>query len=82
MQYAFGDFQLDPQTVELLRAGERVSVQPKVFKLLLHLVQHRDRSIADKELLTVLWPDEHVSTASITSAVRNLRRVLGDLGAS
>lgn len=80
--YVFADFQLDLATVELRRAGERVHLQPKVFKLLMHLVENRHRSVTNEELLAVLWPNERVSPASITTAVRSARIALGDAGTS
>jgi DNA-binding winged helix-turn-helix (wHTH) protein len=80
--YVFKDFRLDPATRELTCTGARINVQPKVFKLLLHLVAHRHRSVTNEELLTELWAGERVSPASITTAVRQARRALGDAGNS
>jgi DNA-binding winged helix-turn-helix (wHTH) protein len=82
VRFCFGDFRLDADTHELSRGGQRLNVQPKVFNLLLHLVTHHQRSVSNEELLQVLWPGETVSPASITSAVRAARRLLGDAGDS
>ena len=78
MRFAFGDFVLDGGRFELLRAGGRVAVQPKVLRLLLHLAQHRDRVVPHAELLAALWPDEVVSSGSVKRAVKSARRVLDE----
>lgn len=80
--FAFEDFELDPATLELRRDGEALDVQLKVVDLLLHLLRHRDRIVEKDELFEVLWPDEVVSEASLTQAVKTARRVLGDDGAA
>jgi len=69
---------LDGGRFELLRAGERVPVQPKVLRLLLHLAQHRERVVSHAELLAALWPDEVVSSGSVKRAVKSARRALGE----
>jgi len=78
--FLFQDFELDERRFELRRAGRRVPVQPKVLKLLLHLVAHRDRSVPARELLLTLWPGERVGAASIKRAVRGARAALGESG--
>jgi eukaryotic-like serine/threonine-protein kinase len=77
---AFGDFELDGARFELRRAGQRVHVQPKVLKLLLYLVAHRNRTVPVSELLLTLWPGERVGNASIKRAVRAARAALGESG--
>jgi len=80
--FAFGQYELDEGRFELRRGSERVCVQPKVLKLLLHLVGSRDRSVSAGELLEALWPGETVSAASVKRAVRGARQALGDGGDS
>jgi DNA-binding winged helix-turn-helix (wHTH) protein/tetratricopeptide (TPR) repeat protein len=79
--FVFGDFELDEARFELRRAGQRVHLQPKVLKLLLYLVAHRNRTLPTTELLLTLWPGEHVGNASIKRAVRAARVALGESGA-
>jgi eukaryotic-like serine/threonine-protein kinase len=80
--FVFRDFELDEARFELRQAGQRVSVQPKVLKLLLHLVAHSDRSVSVRELLLELWTGESVGIASVKRAVRGARAALGESGAS
>lgn len=77
MRYAFADFEVDLQLFELRRAGQRVHVEPKVFDLLVFLLEHADRVVTKRELLDAVWPGEHVVEAVLPTAVRRLRTALG-----
>ncbi len=48
MAYLFGHCELDPGRYELRRDGRVIAVEPRVFDLLLYLVEHRDRNIAGR----------------------------------
>ncbi len=78
--WRFGDFELDPDRPELRRSGERVEIQRKPLELLIDLVRHRDRVVSKCELLDRIWPDTAVSESALASALRDLRRVVGDDG--
>lgn len=78
----FGDCELEPATRELTRGGRPVHLQPKVFDVLLYLVDRRDRVVTKDELLSELWPDEVVGETSLTFAVKSVRRAIGDDGAT
>lgn len=51
MRVAFGDFQLDTEARTLERERRRVPVEPKVFDLLVYLIEHRERVAFPEELL-------------------------------
>jgi len=80
--FVFGDFALDQARFELRRSDCPVAVQPKVVRMLLHLVTQRDRVVGNEELFRVVWPGERVGVASITRAVIGVRRALGEAGDS
>jgi DNA-binding winged helix-turn-helix (wHTH) protein len=80
--FEFGDFELDPARLELRCCGKVVGVQPKVLRVLLLLVEHRDRVVSRRELLETVWSGETVSDASIKRAIQGARRALGDSGDS
>jgi len=42
VQFLFSDCVLDPERRELTRSSKAVGVGPKVFDLLLYLIQNRD----------------------------------------
>ena len=76
--YAFGSFCLDTRAGELRRNDERVPLTPKVFQLLLILLQNPGRLIAKRELLDKIWGDTNVEEGSVTRAVTRLRSALTD----
>jgi len=51
MIHGFHDFTLDQDCHELHCAGQAVSVEPKVFQVLLYLLQHRDRVVTNSDRL-------------------------------
>ncbi len=78
--YRFEDCQVDPRQFQLRRGGDVVHVEPQVFTLLTHLIQHRDRVVAKTELLDAVWGGRYVSDSALTSRVKMLRRAVGDDG--
>jgi DNA-binding winged helix-turn-helix (wHTH) protein/TolB-like protein len=76
--YEFGDFRLDPAEHLLLRDGEPVSLTPKTFDLLVHLVEHRGRLVSKDQLLKALWPESFVEEANLTVSISALRKALGE----
>lgn len=75
-----GDTTLCEERRELRREGALVPVQPKVFDVLLYLVQHRHRVVSQAELLRGVWQDTVVTSASLARALKEARRILGDDG--
>src|SRR4051794_23963193 len=61
MLYRFYDYTLDEARRELRRTRQLVAVEPKVFQVLLYLLQHRDRVVSKEELLEQCWPETFVS---------------------
>lgn len=61
------------------RLGEKpLRLTPKAFAVLCHLAAHRDRLVTKAELLSTLWPGTAVSDGALTTAIRELRRALGE----
>ena len=75
--YMFGPFRIDPTERVLRRNGDIVSLTPKVFEMLLALVESRGRVVQKEELLDRLWPDVFVEEANLNVNMSILRRVLG-----
>ncbi len=78
MALAFGDFSLDLESRQLLRADREVRLSPKAFQLLELLVVERPRALAKAEIRDRLWPRTFVSESSLTGLVTTLRSALGD----
>lgn len=82
MLYVFDTFELDTQRYELRRAGSVQALEPQGFKVLLYLLEQRDRVVSKSELLERLWPGQYVSEATLTQRLVAIRRALGDDGRS
>ena len=77
---AFGEHRLDIERRELHRGPELVKLAPKVFDLLVFLVQHRDRVLSKDDLLQAVWGGRIVSESALTTRINAVRRALGDDG--
>lgn len=82
MRYRFGELVLDTDRYELLDAGEAVRVEPQVFEVLAHLIEHRDKVVTKHALLDAVWGDRFVSESALTSRIKAARRAVGDDGAA
>jgi DNA-binding winged helix-turn-helix (wHTH) protein len=74
----FGEFVFDEETRQLLSGGQVVPLSPKAFELLRHLLRRRPGVVSKAELQALIWPDIHVTEASLASAASDLRGALGD----
>jgi len=81
MTIAFDEFELDSAKRELRVAGTVRVLQPRVFDLLVYLVENHARVVPKQELLDTLWPDSIVTESSIQRAVSLARSALGERGA-
>src|SRR5215475_3417163 len=78
--YEFGPFRLDATERLLLRDGADVPLTPKVFDLLLVLVERRGRLLEKDELLKAVWRDTVVEEANLSANISILRKALGEYG--
>lgn len=78
--YRFEDFELDTTVFELRRGDEIVHIEPQVFSVLAHLVEHRDRVVSKIELLDEVWLDRFVSESALTSRIQAARKACEDTG--
>jgi class 3 adenylate cyclase/DNA-binding winged helix-turn-helix (wHTH) protein len=80
MIYAFGDFELDEARYELRRTGVPVKLEPKAFRVLAYLIQHRDRVVTRDELREQFWPGEFVTDSALAHCVVKARQAADDGG--
>ena len=78
--YEFGPFRLDPARGMLFRDGEMVSLAPKVFDILLVLVETSGETVQKDELMERVWPDSFVEEGNLSVNIFALRKALGDDG--
>jgi len=76
--YEFGPFRLDAGERQLLRDGEVVPLRPKVFDVLLALVQHSGHILSKDEVMKLVWPDTTVEEGNLARNISTLRNALGE----
>jgi DNA-binding winged helix-turn-helix (wHTH) protein len=76
--FAFADCELDRALYQLRRRGRVIKLEPKVFDVLAHLLEHRDRVVTRHELLDALRRGEALSESVLPRAIAAARRALGD----
>lgn len=80
MKYCFDAFEVDSSRYQLTRAGAVQPVEPLVFDLLLYFVRNPNRIVTREDVIDAVWEGRAVSDATIASAIKSARRVLGDTG--
>lgn len=78
-QLSCGDLQMDLLQRRVTRSGRRLELLPREFKLLEHLLRHKDRVVTRTMMLEALWDyrfDPH--TSLIDTHISRLRRKIDD----
>ena len=76
--YEFGRFRLKVAERVLLREGEPVPLTPKVFDILVTLVQHGGQVVSKDDLMKRVWPNTFVEEGNLTQNISLLRKALGE----
>ena len=76
--YDFGRFRLNTAERVLLREGEPVPLTPKVFDILITLVENSGRVVEKDDLMKKVWPSTFVEEGNLTQNVSLLRKALGE----
>jgi pimeloyl-ACP methyl ester carboxylesterase len=80
MIYEFADFALDTKRHELRRGGDPQHLEPQVYAVLCHLMEHRDRLVTSKELIDHVWGHRFITPGTLNSRIKALRQALDDDG--
>ena len=76
--YRFDEFTIDGPTMRLLRDGRDVTLEPKSLRLLLFLIENRNRLLTKDEILREVWSETAVTDNALTRAVAQVRKALDD----
>jgi two-component system alkaline phosphatase synthesis response regulator PhoP len=77
--YRFGSVEVDFRRTEVHRAGQRVELSAKEFRLLRYFISRRDETLSRNELLDEVWGyDANPATRTVDVHVAWLRRKLED----
>jgi DNA-binding winged helix-turn-helix (wHTH) protein len=80
MRYRFEDYVLDTDRRELHRGSDPISLEPKVFDLLAHLVRNRERVVSKDDMIATVWDGRTVSESTLTTCINGARCAIGDSG--
>src|SRR5258708_6045018 len=80
VRFLFENYCLDADRRELACGSELIAIGPKVFDLLLYLVQNRNQVVTRDDLLQAVWGGRIVSESTLTSHVNAVRKAIGDTG--
>src|SRR5438105_6208807 len=76
--FLFDDVRIEPETFQAFKAGQLIQLEPKALRLLLFLIENRDRLIEKEEILDAIWNGTHVTENALTREIGKLRKILGD----
>src|SRR5215213_10037883 len=74
--YYFGSFCLDEAERQLIRNGKPLRLAPKLFDVLLVLIQNKGSLVRKERLLREVWPDVFVEEANLSVNIASLRKAL------
>jgi DNA-binding winged helix-turn-helix (wHTH) protein len=78
MRVRFTPFTFDSGRQQLLVDGRQVALSPKGVEVLQVLLEHRPDVVDKQTIAERVWRETHVSDASLTVVVAEIRRALGD----
>lgn len=76
--YRFGNFELDLAGECLLRDGEKLNINRRMFQVLRLLIERRGEIVSKNEFFEEVWEGDFVEDNNLTVAITSLRKVLGD----
>ena len=70
MIYQLGNIQIDTTQFKVMADGRAISVEPKVFDLIIYLITHRDVVITRDELFSQIWKGRAVSDTTLSNHIK------------
>jgi serine/threonine protein kinase len=77
-RYFFDDVTVERENFRVLKAGQARELEPRVFDLLIFLIERRGRVLEKQEIFEQVWKDAYVTDNALTRAVKEIRRAIGD----
>ena len=78
----FGSFQIDPRTWLLTGDSREVDLSPRLVEILAFIVSRSGEIVTKEELLEKFWPEVNVSENTLTRAIADIRKAIGEDAAS
>ena len=80
MTYTFNHFMLDTNNFTLMREGQVIEVEPRVFDVIVYLIENNNKVVTRDELFQTVWNGRDVLDATLSNHIKIARQVLGDNG--
>ena len=74
----FGDLRIDQDAGIVYKDGNEVTLTAMEYKLLIYLVNNRNKVIGKEEIFSNVWDDSFVSDGTLNVHIRHLREKLED----
>jgi DNA-binding winged helix-turn-helix (wHTH) protein/Flp pilus assembly protein TadD len=78
----FGEFVLDRERHVLTRGGAEITLSPHLVDILEFLASRPGEIVSKETLLDRFWRDVHITDNTLTRAIADIRKALGDAAAS
>ncbi|MGZ2259450.1 winged helix-turn-helix domain-containing protein [Roseobacter sp. A03A-229] len=82
MKWGFGNYVLDSRRAELSGPDGPVHIERQPLDVLVHLICNSDRVVSRDELIERVWNGRFVSDATVSTAIKQARKAVGDTGAA
>ncbi len=76
--FRLGEWLVEPRLNRLTRGGESIQIELKMMDVLVCLAGHAGELVTRQELIDTVWAIEFITEKTLTRAVAELRRTLGD----
>jgi tetratricopeptide (TPR) repeat protein/DNA-binding winged helix-turn-helix (wHTH) protein/TolB-like protein len=73
-----GEFELYPDRLLVRRGGEDIPIRQQTLRVLLCLIEHRERIVSRDELHAAVWGDTAVTPDALVQCIVEIRKILGD----
>ena len=80
MLYIFNKYHIDTINFSIKYNNEVVAAEPRVFDLIIYLIEHESQLISREELFEKVWNTHNVSDATLSNHIKIARNILGDDG--
>lgn len=76
--YRCGEFTIDAANRRLLHGDGELPLEPRVFAVIVHLLEHAGSLVARNELLDAIWGHRYVTPSTLNRTIALARRAFGD----
>ena len=75
--FILGSWSVDGDSNQLIKAGERFVIEPKMMDVLIYLCQHKGETVSAEQLLIACWSGTFYGDAPVQKCIAGLRKKLG-----